>query len=143
MPCLTVAYTRKPFSSGFMIRVASSLSLTPLPLGDWRLPSRCRAAATTWCRRQCRCPTCRFSEPRQKPARRQRAPIPFPRLLSVCLCFAAAFSFFLLSFASGSRFDQKIAQYMPENPAKTSKKKKEKKKRKLHKLLFILLYSAK
>ena len=59
-----------------------------------------------------------------------------PRLLSVCLCYAAAF-FFFFSRSCQVQFEQKIAQNMPEKPAKTTKTKK---KRILHKLLFILLY---
>ena len=104
MPCLILAYTRKPSSSGYMIRVASSLFTPTLATGVCH--HCCRTAATTWCRRQCRCPSCGFSEPRRKPARRQRAPIPSPAPPSLRL-FVLLPPFFLFSFALGSLLYQK------------------------------------
>jgi hypothetical protein len=41
MPCLTVAYTRKLFSSGFVVIVELSLSPPPLPLASL-ITSSCR-----------------------------------------------------------------------------------------------------
>jgi hypothetical protein len=124
MPCLTVAYTRKPFSSGFKTTVASSLSLTPLPLAS---ASRCRAAATTWCRRQCRCPTCGFSELRRKPARRQRAPISsaLPSLRLFVFCCRLFFFCSRSHQALGST--RKLRNICQKTPQKHQKKKKKKK----------------
>lgn len=45
---------------------------------------------------------------------------PRPRILSVCLCFAVAFSF-LLSFASGSRFPEKLRKLYQKKPQKRQK----------------------
>jgi hypothetical protein len=137
MPCLTNAYTRKPFSSGFMITVASSLSHPPLPLASV-ITLSCRGDNVV----QTSVPLsdvrvlCAAAETRAPAAGPHSLPRR-PRFLSFFVCVLLPPFLFLLSFASGSRFD-------PENGAKYARKTCEnikKKKKKKKSVNYINYYS--
>jgi len=143
------ARTRKSsiLSSAFAFRGATvTSSFPPLPY-RWRFgPTAVESRRRSGGRRQRPSSTCRFSESRRRLARRAGGPLPplpFPLPLSVCLLFAACFSFLQRQI---SRFGSTLTKRPKKKKKKGPQKHQQKvqnydKKRKNIKVLLLLLFN--